>query len=51
MSKHNGYRAMLEELLQRHRRLVLWVAAAAFAVGFLGGSLFTVQQAGAASSL
>lgn len=49
MSKHWSYRNLLEDLLRRHRRLVLLVGAVAFLIGFVGGSLFTLQQAGGAS--
>lgn len=45
MGRRRGYWAQLEELYQQNRRLFLVVSAIAFVVGFVGGSVFMLQQA------
>lgn len=51
MVRRRGYWAHLEELYRRNRRLFLLVSVIAFIVGFVGGSLFMLQQATAAVSI
>ncbi|GEM_PF-1731576 len=50
MARRRGYWAQLEELYRQNRRLFLLVSAIAFVIGFVGGSLFMLQQATAAVS-
>ncbi|MEQ8516631.1 MAG: hypothetical protein RIC38_13565 [Chromatocurvus sp.] len=48
MDKRSRDRSSLDGFLRQHRRLVLLVSAVAFVIGFVGGSLFMLQQAFAA---